>query len=56
MCVLIQASTAFSLRLAFMFINHRRSQMNEREVKDQIEHYGGSELVGDRHPKFRYTL
>lgn len=56
MCIMAQAAVAISLRFAFTFVNHRRSQMNEKEMKEQIEYYGGSELVGDRHPKFRYTL
>jgi len=54
--VVLQTILVIILRLAFMIINHRRSQMNEEEIKKQIEEYGGNELAGDRHPEFRYTL
>jgi len=54
--VVLQTILVIILRLIFMIINHRRSQMNEEEIKKQIEEYGGNELAGDRHPEFRYTL
>jgi hypothetical protein len=55
-CVLMQTIVAIILRLTFMIINRQRSQMNEKEIRRQIKRYGGSDLVGDRHPKFRYIL
>ena len=44
------------LRLVFIYINRQRSRMNDEEIKNQIERYGGIELAGDRHPEFRYIL
>ncbi len=32
-------------------INRRRKRMNDKQIK-----YGGEELAGDHHPKFRYIL
>ena len=55
-CILLQTTIVIGLRMAFKFINRRRAQMTEKEVMQQIEFYGGIDLVGDRHPKFRYTL
>jgi hypothetical protein len=39
-----------------MVINRRRERMNEEQIQEQIERYGGEELAGDHHPTFRYTL
>jgi hypothetical protein len=39
-----------------MIINRRRNGMNDEEIKQVVEKYGGAELAGDRHPEFRYTL
>ncbi|UJR25750.1 hypothetical protein I4U23_007100 [Adineta vaga] len=55
-CTIIQAILTISLRIIFMFINYRRARLNDAEIEDQIEYYGGNELVGDHHPEFRYTL
>jgi uncharacterized BrkB/YihY/UPF0761 family membrane protein len=54
--IVVQTILIIILRLVFMMINRGRSQMNEYEIKKQIERYGGNELAGDRHPEFRYTL
>lgn len=54
--ILLQTVLIIILRLTFIFINRRRSRMNEEEIQKQIEEYGGIELAGDRHPEFRYTL
>ena len=55
-CILVQSVFILGLRIVFMSINYRRSRMNEEEVVRQIQRYGGNDLVGDRHPRFRYTL
>lgn len=55
-CILVQSTFVFMVRTMFSFINQRRSRMNEKQVVEQIERYGGNDLIGDRHPKFRYTL
>jgi uncharacterized BrkB/YihY/UPF0761 family membrane protein len=54
--IVLQTILIIILRLIFIIINRRRSQMNAEEIKKQIEKYGGNELAGDRHPQFRYTL
>jgi hypothetical protein len=30
--------------------------MNEEQIKQEVEKYGGEKLAGDHHPDFRYTL
>ncbi len=52
----LQTILILFLRLAFMYVNRRRARMNIEEIERQIKRYGGIELVGDRHPEFRYTL
>ncbi len=52
----LQTILVLILRFVFMFINRQRSRMNAEKIQQQIEYYGGHELVGDRHPEFRYTL
>jgi hypothetical protein len=37
-------------------INRRRKQMNDEQIKQEVEKYGGEKLAGDHHPKFRYIL
>lgn len=56
LCFLIQSIVIICFRFMLAFINRRRSRMNEKEIIEQIEFYGGHDLVGDRHPRFRYTL
>jgi tryptophan-rich sensory protein len=55
-CTALQAVLVISLRLIFVYINRQRSRMNEEEIQQQVERYGGNELAGDHHPEFRYTL
>ena len=55
-CILIQTILIILMRFVFMWINRRREQMDSNEAKEQVEQYGDDELVGDRHPEFRYTL
>ncbi|CAF2313380.1 unnamed protein product [Rotaria sp. Silwood2] len=54
--IVLQTILIVILRLVFLYINHQRSRMNNEQINQQIERYGGNELVGDRHPQFRYTL
>ncbi|CAF0903972.1 unnamed protein product [Rotaria sordida] len=55
-CVVLQTTLIIILRFILMIINHRRKRMNDEQIKQQVEKYGGEEFVGDHHPKFRYTL
>ncbi|KAI9012546.1 major facilitator superfamily domain-containing protein [Phycomyces nitens] len=55
-CVAFQTLLTIVVRLALLRENKRRDKMTS-EVKDkEIIRYGGMELVGDRHPDFRYVL
>ena len=54
--IALQTVLALVLRLVFARINRQRASMDQAQVDRQIARYGGSELVGDRHPEFRYTL
>ncbi len=54
-CIALQTVLVIVLRLLLMMINRRRERMNDEEIQQQLEKYGGEELAGDRHPKFRYT-
>ncbi|CAF4062369.1 unnamed protein product [Rotaria sp. Silwood2] len=54
--IVLQTILIVILRLVFLYINRQRSRMNNEQINQQIERYGGNELVGDRHPQFRYTL
>jgi nitrogen fixation/metabolism regulation signal transduction histidine kinase len=53
--IVLQTILIVILRLVFAFINRQRSRMNNEQMNEQIEHYGGKELAGDRHPEYRYT-
>lgn len=44
------------LRVVFKYENSRRDRLTEEEKATEIAKYGGPELVGDRHPDFRYIL
>ncbi|CAF4007701.1 unnamed protein product [Rotaria sp. Silwood2] len=55
-CVVVQTTLVLILRFILMIINCRRKRMNDEQIKQQVENYGGEEFVGDHHPKFRYTL
>ncbi|CAF0882011.1 unnamed protein product [Rotaria sp. Silwood1] len=55
-CVALQIILVIILRFILMIINCRRKRMNDEQIKQQVENYGGEELVGDHHPNFRYTL
>ncbi|CAF3727410.1 unnamed protein product [Rotaria sp. Silwood1] len=54
--IVLQTILVIILRLMFLYINRQRSQMNTEQINQQIKRYGGNELVGDRHPEFRYAL
>ncbi|CAF4857218.1 unnamed protein product [Rotaria sp. Silwood1] len=55
-CVALQTILIIILRFIFIYINRRRQILNDDQKQQQIKRYGGSELIGDRHPEFRYTL
>ncbi|CAF1267643.1 unnamed protein product [Rotaria sordida] len=55
-CVALQTILIIILRFIFIYINHRRQILNDDEKQQQIQRYGGIQLIGDRHPDFRYTL
>ncbi|CAF5031357.1 unnamed protein product, partial [Rotaria sp. Silwood1] len=55
-CVALQTILIIILRFIFIYINRRRQILNDEQKQQQIETYGGIELIGDRHPEFRYTL
>ena len=54
--IALQTVLALVLRLVLARINRQRATMDKAQIDQQIVRYGGSELVGDRHPEFRYTL
>ncbi|KAI9262265.1 major facilitator superfamily domain-containing protein [Phascolomyces articulosus] len=49
---------SLSLRVVFSRENKRRNQImqDHRKREHQITKYGGPDLVGDRHPDYRYSL
>ncbi len=55
-CVALQTLLVIILRFLLMMMNHRRERMNEEQIKQEVEKYGGEKLAGDHHPDFRYTL
>lgn len=55
-CVVLQSILIIVLRLILMKINCKRQRMDDKQMKEQIEKYGGEKLAGDHHPKFRYIL
>lgn len=55
-CVFVQTVLILLLRILFKWINYRRDHFTSEQAKEQIERHGEEELVGDRHPDFRYTL
>ncbi|KAI9490312.1 major facilitator superfamily domain-containing protein [Zychaea mexicana] len=54
--VALQSIAILTLRFTLKRINSNRAKMTPEEKERQIEKYGGHELVGDRHPDFRYGL
>jgi hypothetical protein len=54
--IALQTALALILRLVLARINRQRASMDKDQIEEEIARYGGSELVGDRHPDFRYTL
>ncbi|RUS14958.1 major facilitator superfamily domain-containing protein [Jimgerdemannia flammicorona] len=55
-CMAAQTVFVVILRFVFAYENSRRERLTEREKAAEIDKYGGTELAGDRHPDFRYTL
>ncbi|CAF1300901.1 unnamed protein product [Adineta steineri] len=55
-CIVVQTILVFLLRFVFIYENRRRERFTTEQSQRQIQRYGGSDLVGDRHPDFRYTL
>lgn len=44
------------LRILLARENKRRTFLTDSQKEQEIEKYGGYDLVGDRHPSFRYVL
>ncbi|CAF0839698.1 unnamed protein product [Adineta steineri] len=55
-CMTVQTILVIILRCVLMIINKRRKQMSDEQIQQEVDKYGGEESVGDRHPKFQYTL
>jgi len=55
-CIALQTVLVIILRFIITMINRRRKKMNDEQIKQQVEKYGGEELAGDHHPRFRYIL
>ncbi len=55
-CVALQTILVIILRVILMIINRHRKKMNDEQIQQQVEKYGGEELAGDRHPEFQYIL
>ncbi|KAI7865150.1 major facilitator superfamily domain-containing protein [Spinellus fusiger] len=55
-CMAAQTVLVLILRFALARENRRRDKMTKEVFELEIEKYGGMELVGDRHPTFRYIL
>lgn len=54
--VAAQTILVIIVRVALARENARRDKMTEEMKEYEIHKYGGMELVGDRHPDFRYVL
>ncbi|CAO3701074.1 unnamed protein product [Rhizopus stolonifer] len=52
----VQTLLVILLRFLLVRENRRRSLLSDIEIEQEVERYGGSELVGDRHPSFTYVL
>ncbi|CAF1391416.1 unnamed protein product [Adineta ricciae] len=55
-CIVVQTILVLSLRFIFIYENRRRGRFTKEQIERQIQRYGGNDLIGDRHPDFRYTL
>lgn len=44
------------LRILLARENKRRTFLTDSQKEKEIEKHGGADLVGDRHPSFRYVL
>ena len=55
-CMAMQTLLVILLRILLARENSRRCFLSEVQKQQEIEKYGGDELVGDRHPSFRYVL
>ncbi|KAI8147250.1 major facilitator superfamily domain-containing protein, partial [Fennellomyces sp. T-0311] len=55
-CVIAQTLAVLGLRFGLACENKRRNKLSAVEKELEVQKYGGGELVGDRHPDFRYVL
>ena len=55
-CVIAQTLAVLGLRFGLARENKRRSKLSAVEKELDVQKYGSGELVGDRHPDFRYVL
>ncbi|KAI8144410.1 major facilitator superfamily domain-containing protein [Fennellomyces sp. T-0311] len=55
-CFGLEIFVILALRIMLNRANKKREAMTPEEKGQEIEKYGGENLVGDRHPDFRYAL
>ncbi|KAI7856485.1 major facilitator superfamily domain-containing protein [Circinella umbellata] len=55
-CAAAQLAAILILRFKLARENKRRTQLSEHEKELELLKYGGLQLIGDRHPDFRYVL
>ncbi|CEJ05207.1 hypothetical protein RMCBS344292_19153 [Rhizopus microsporus] len=55
-CMAAQTVLVIILRILLARENKRRTFLTDSQKEQEIEKYGGYDLVGDRHPSFRYVL
>ena len=53
----IEIVLTFTMRAMLQYINRKRDKMTPEEKQHAIARYGSKpEILGDRHPDFRYAL
>ena len=55
-CLVIQLFAIVGLRILLKRMNSKRSKMTPDQKEEAIAKFGELDLVGDRHPEFRYVL
>lgn len=55
-CMAAQTILVILLRILLARENKRRTFLTDSQKEKEIEKHGGADLVGDRHPSFRYVL
>ncbi|PHZ11527.1 MFS general substrate transporter [Rhizopus microsporus ATCC 52813] len=55
-CMAAQTVLVIILRILLARENKRRTFLTDSQKEQEIEKYGGYDLVGDRHPSFKYVL